>query len=237
MKALVGLENKRVGKLLVIRKVDKKWECICDCGTTYYCKAAYLSKGHITSCGCKKNKNLIGKKFGRLTVLRFIGKNNNNKRLFECRCECGNIINAISAKLMCGRKVSCGCKGKEDQLKRQWKGYGEISGSLWTRIVNQAKLRNIEIDVTIQDVWNLFLKQERKCKLTDLPLNFSSSYWATNGTASLDRINSKLGYTKDNIQWVHKDVNQMKMDLNEQYFLEMCVKISDKCSKNKGINI
>ena len=37
-------------------------------------------------------------------------------------------------------------------------------------------------------------------------------------TASLDRIDSSKGYTEDNIQWVHKDVNQMKMDLPEQRF-------------------
>ena len=42
------------------------------------------------------------------------------------------------------------------------------------------------------------------------------------GTASLDRKNSSLDYTKDNIQWVHKDVNYMKMSLSEKYFIKLC---------------
>lgn len=41
-------------------------------------------------------------------------------------------------------------------------------------------------------------------------------------TASLDRIDSNRGYTQDNVQWVHKDVNKMKMDLNQQIFVELC---------------
>jgi len=42
------------------------------------------------------------------------------------------------------------------------------------------------------------------------------------GTASIDRKNSDLGYTKENIQWVHKDVNYMKMNLSEKYFIKLC---------------
>ena len=38
-------------------------------------------------------------------------------------------------------------------------------------------------------------------------------------TASLDRIDSKLGYILGNIQWVHKQINEMKMDLAEVDFL------------------
>jgi hypothetical protein len=41
-------------------------------------------------------------------------------------------------------------------------------------------------------------------------------------TASLDRIDSKVGYTKNNVQWVHKDVNNAKQDFEEDYFFNMC---------------
>lgn len=41
-------------------------------------------------------------------------------------------------------------------------------------------------------------------------------------TASLDRINSNLGYEPNNVQWVHKDINKMKLDYNQQYFINMC---------------
>ena len=37
-------------------------------------------------------KNLVGKKFGKLTVIKLSEKRNptNNKILWECLCDCGN---------------------------------------------------------------------------------------------------------------------------------------------------
>lgn len=54
-------------------------------------------------------------------------------------------------------------------------------------------------------------------------------------TASLDRIDSTKGYTLDNIQWVHKHINVMKMDLDQEYFIKLC-KLVTKKSKN-GVQI
>lgn len=90
--------------------------------------------------------------------------------------------------------------------------------------------------VTIQDIWQLFLQQGRKCTLTGMPLTLNSrgpAPDATGGrlvsarTASLDRIDSSKGYTLDNIQWVHKDVNRMKMELPESRFVELCTLVAE----------
>lgn len=52
-------------------------------------------------------------------------------------------------------------------------------------------------------------------------------------TASLDRIDSSRGYEIDNIQWVHKDVNKMKMGLSQNEFIDICKIIS---KNNRGKN-
>ena len=44
--------------------------------------------------------------------------------------------------------------------------------------------------------------------------------------ASIDRMNNNLGYTKDNIQWIHKDANKMKSDYNNEYFIELCKEVA-----------
>ena len=46
------------------------------------------------------------------------------------------------------------------------------------------------------------------------------------GNASLDRIDSSKGYVKDNIQWVHKDVQIMKNKFSEDYFKQICCLVS-----------
>ena len=58
------------------------------------------------------NEDIIGKKFGKLTVIRLaeIKIINNRKRTFyECKCECGNIVIRNKDKLKEGRMSSCGC--------------------------------------------------------------------------------------------------------------------------------
>ena len=45
-------------------------------------------------------------------------------------------------------------------------------------------------------------------------------------TASVDRIDSSGGYVESNVQWVHKDVNKMKMDIPQNQFIEYCKIIS-----------
>ena len=61
--------------------------------------------------------DLVGKKFGRLRVLRQIpntSKSGHKERMYECVCENdGNIVNVRSDHLRSGRVVSCGCKRRE----------------------------------------------------------------------------------------------------------------------------
>jgi hypothetical protein len=113
------------------------------------------------------------------------------------------------------------------------KTFGEISGKYWSSLKKNAKKRNIQITVTIEEAWLIFLKQNRRCFYTGLKITHKKYLKRINnkdiyslGTASLDRKNSNLDYTKENIQWVHKDVNYMKMSLNEKYFIKLCKLIS-----------
>lgn len=61
--------------------------------------------------------SLIGKKFGRLTVVDNAGKSKYGARLWLCRCECGNEVVVQTAQLNNGRKISCGCLLKENAKK------------------------------------------------------------------------------------------------------------------------
>jgi hypothetical protein len=53
-------------------------------------------------------------------------------------------------------------------------------------------------------------------------LDLSLTFDTKTNTVSVDRIDSKKNYTKDNIQIVHKIINQCKMDLNDNDFYKFC---------------
>jgi hypothetical protein len=124
--------------------------------------------------------------------------------------------------------------------KNKWKGYEELSGTRWASYQKGAEVRGMQFEVTIEYAWSLFLQQERTCALSGSPIYFDMElgnlckYGHQGGTASLDRIDSKQGYIPGNIQWVHKYINKMKMDLPEQDFFSMVKQIYEyKQLKNK----
>lgn len=54
-------------------------------------------------------KDLTGKRFGHLIVLVRCGSKN-NRTVWACRCDCGNIIEVDTHSLTSGNTKSCGCK-------------------------------------------------------------------------------------------------------------------------------
>lgn len=174
-----------------------------------------------------KNKRIIdltNEKFGLLTAIE-IDTNKSDRIFWICKCDCGKLKSVASKHLRGGYITSCGCaKLSIGNTSRTWKGYGEVSGKYFTNTKKGAISRSLEFSITIEDMWNTFLKQNGKCALSGEPIYFGSRY-GDEQTASIDRIDSKLGYTIDNIQWVHKNVNLMKQNLSEDVFLEICKQI------------
>lgn len=63
---LIDITGKRFGDLIAIRpikdktEINKKWECICECGKTKRIRGGYLRNGKITHCGCKNVDRVHG---------------------------------------------------------------------------------------------------------------------------------------------------------------------------------
>lgn len=116
-----------------------------------------------------------------------------------------------------------------------WKGHGEISGDYWGQVKKHAENKKREMSVSIEAAWQKYLEQGRKCALSGLPLTFERhSKKRTKGqTASLDRIDSRFGYTDGNVQWVHKIVQKMKTDLPQDVFIEYCAAVAKEAKSGR----
>lgn len=169
--------------------------------------------------------DLTGRRFTKLVVTGLAESTckSVHDRYWWCHCDCGKNKKIRQAHLLRGRIQSCGCfqfrKGKDHH---QWKGCGEMAGGFFGIIRHGAKTRGLEFRITPEEVWGLFISQNRKCALTGLPLAFSTLSCGSDGTASLDRIDATQGYVAGNIQWVHKDINMMKQALSTEKFVEYC---------------
>lgn len=208
------------------------WLVKCDCGKTYEATTTELTCCRKKSCGCfnrrhKPRENNIGKKYGNLTVIDIDGLKNSSGKLYrKCLCDCGKEKYVTSWSLKSGNTTSCGCnKKRQGKNHPLWKGYGEISLRYWTRLKNNANKRNIDFSITIEEAWEQWIYQKKKCNLTGRKLLFFTCK-GNNISSSLDRIDSSKGYIKGNIQWIHKDVNKIKTDFEQKYFIELCTEIA-----------
>lgn len=64
----------------------------------------------------RDTERLVGKRFGRLTVLEYAKDHphgNGRNSWWVCRCDCGNIVTVRDCKLVTGYTRSCGCLQKE----------------------------------------------------------------------------------------------------------------------------
>lgn len=126
----LDLRGQRFGKLTVLYRTEKRmdqgsivWVCQCDCGNQKEVSAKRLMKGKVRSCGCLSDpppKNYAGKRFGRLTVIEYGGREYRRTErshatinLWRCRCDCGNEVTVPQSELQNGESQSCGCLQKE----------------------------------------------------------------------------------------------------------------------------
>lgn len=116
------LTNQRYGKLTLLEFVglnrhrQAMWKAVCDCGATTVILANKVRNGHTSTCGCgavNKKVEMVGSRFGRLTVLRQSDTKSGRHFAWVARCDCGTTVVVAGGKLRSGHTQSCGCIQKE----------------------------------------------------------------------------------------------------------------------------
>lgn len=80
----------------------------------------------------KRSVEYVGKKFGKLFVVSEADKRN-GKRMFLCKCDCGNESIVRGTHLTSGRVQSCGCVGRIDIAGQR---YGRLVAIEFDRVEN-----------------------------------------------------------------------------------------------------
>lgn len=232
------LKNKEFILLSEYTGVMDKHHVECFCGKIFNPRIKDIFDNKTNSCGCNR-------KYSEDDIKTLLKKNNFelyntyenykdvNSRI-TLKCFCGNVFTTTLHNIIHNYVRSCGCLKKGDKAY-QWNGYGEISGSYLTSLKRGAKERNLNFDITIKYMWDLFLLQNKKCKLSNRELTFTDSFRLNrkNQTASLDRIDNNKGYIVGNVQWIHKDINKMRMNFEINHFLSWIEEIYKHNFKEK----
>lgn len=103
----IDLTGQKFGMWTVLEYLGNLYYlCRCDCGTTRKIYTGNLRNGKTKSCGCANKDDFIGKKIGKLTVLRKLPKTKSYTQ-YECQCDCGKIFVTSDNTLKSKYNKSC----------------------------------------------------------------------------------------------------------------------------------
>lgn len=151
-------------------------------------------------------------------------------KLYELPCPVCGVVRSFSTRQAYGnakRKDTacrkCCCRGRKVTY------YKDIPSMWFSTKRAQAKYRGKKWYLKISDLQEIYEKQGKVCALTKLPIGWAKKSGPHRSrdkvhrySVSIDRIDSKRSYCKDNVQLVHKNVNIMKHKTPMREFVHFC---------------
>jgi hypothetical protein len=184
--------------------------------------------------------DLIGKRFGRLLVIKKILTDKRHTR-WECKCDCGNIKIVRTSHLLNKETISCGCFSRDQKRKRLCKDpyIVNLRGFLIS-YKKSAEKRKILFELSENEFGELVSQNCHYCGCKPsmkrkLHLNQNApgrdEPFFFNG---VDRIDSNKGYTVENCVPCCTMCNYAKSDYSQQEFEEWLNRISNYRNLKKG---
>ena len=174
----IDLIGQRFGMLTVIAEAEPskqgkpQWKCRCDCGNERTVLGQNLRRGHTISCGCSKQNDLTGQRFGRLTVRarsdQRAPRGARTVPLWECLCDCGELTYKATDTLTGADNAMCERCQELYAIEKARDSAGYVGGTQLSRIrdmtptaANTSGTRGVYFDKRTNK-WRARLKFKRK---------------------------------------------------------------------------
>lgn len=166
-----------------------------------------------------KRLDLIGQRFGRLTVKEFSHVDKLRNTHWKCVCDCGNGVTVYGYSLMRGDTKSCGCYRVEQSTERQTthgqSAKGKPTKAYVAWISMHSRCNNPE-NTNYEDYGG------RGIRVTDSWFDFENFYEDMKEPLphqTLDRIDVNGDYCPDNCRWA--DIETQNNNKRNTHWVEM----------------
>lgn len=185
-----------------------------------------------------KQRDLTGLRYNMLIVIeklpsRVYGDKSKyyKKRMWLCKCDCGNTTEANTGVLTGNKKKSCGCLSAkssiENSIKSRYKLAKKDAGyrSIYNRYKNNASSRKLKFNLLFDDAVDIMNSNCHYCGIE--PLNvFWKSYYDVQYNG-IDRVDNSKGYEQGNVVSCCKMCNIAKNNNTEDEFLKWAKRLFD----------
>jgi len=222
------MSNKKYGALIALRFIENgnngaKWEFLCDCGNKKIIDGYLVRRGSVKTCGCGigiKN-DFVGKRFGKLLIVKKIGVSTDRNLIWAAKCDCGNIIKIASKYLLSGKTKSCGC------LRKIEKGEANFN-KIFAGYIKEAKRKKIPFTLKREEFRDLTQKNCHYCETIPSQIRnrrFSNGVYIYKG---IDRKDNTRGYTLSNSLPCCFICNRAKGNMEYKDFILWIKRIKEK---------
>lgn len=118
-------------------------------------------------------KDMMGQRFGWVTVLERVGSDKWGLAAWRCKCKCGKVVVILGRDLRLGRTKSCGCLHKTNLRNRIG-----IKNSSWKG--NQAKHAAVHMWLAKNKPRSVLCEKCRERPPTELSFNHKNGEWSRN---------------------------------------------------------
>jgi len=239
----INLTGRTFKKLIVIKGLDEytvnngykgyqKWLCRCSCGREVKSNSYALLRGEsegcgISGCGGKYHvtPELVGKIFGKLTVIKLLPERRNTARDWLCECACGNLKNVKTQMLTNGQTTHCGCSFiKYNDRTIPVKKY------LYCNYKRNARNRNLDFNITFEEFCAHIESSCFYCGDAPSNIGISNRQYRTLGRCAyngIDRIDNNSGYVYGNCVPCCSSCNSAKGNSSLETFIGYIEKLKE----------